>query len=189
MNDLFPFILLIIIIVSQRIFELYIAKRNEKWIKQQGAVEFGQKHYKFMVLLHLSFFISLITENFLFERGISVFWPVLLSIFCVSQAIRIWAMTSLGKHWNTKILVLANERIVNKGPYRFLKHPNYLVVALEIFTVPMLFNCFYTAILFSLLNILMLMIRIPMEEKALKTLTRYNEVFQNHHRFLPKFIK
>lgn len=118
-----------------------------------------------------------------------MFWPVLLSIFCASQAIRVWAMTSLGKHWNTKILVLANERIVNKGPYRFLKHPNYLVVALEIFTVPMLFNCFYTVILFSLLNILMLMIRIPIEEKALKTLTRYDEVFQNHHRFFPKFIK
>ena len=181
--------MLISFIIVQRIFELFVAKRNEIWMKQQGAVEFGERHYKFMVLIHMMFFISLLTETLLLKRGISPLWPVLLSLFGFAQVVRIWVITSLGRFWNTKILVLANAKIVRKGPYRFLKHPNYVVVAMELLAVPMLFNAYYTAILFTVLNIMILMIRIPIEEKALKTLTEYDETFRDFHRFIPKVVK
>ena len=183
------FIVLIAFIALQRIIELYIARGNEKWMKQQGAIEFGQGHYKYMVLLHFCFFIFLSAETLLLKRGISPIWPVFLSLFCAAQAIRIWVIASLGKYWNTKIIILAQTRVVKKGPYQFIKHPNYLVVALELLVVPLLFNSYYTAILFTFLNILMLKVRIPMEEHALKTLTEYEEGFQDCHRFIPKFIK
>ena len=184
-----PFVLFITFIVVQRLVELFVAKRNEIWIKQQGAVEFGEKHYKFMVLIHMMFFISLLTETLLLKRGISPLWPVFLSLFALAQVVRIWVITSLGRFWNTKILVFANAKIVRKGPYRFLKHPNYMVVALELFAVPMLFSSYFTAILFTVLNIMILMIRIPIEEKALKTLTEYDDTFRDCHRFIPKIVK
>jgi methyltransferase len=189
MNDFLLFSLLVTIIVFQRMIELYIAKGNEKWMKQQGAIEFGEKHYKYMVLLHVLFFIFLSAETLMGKRGISSFWPVYLSIFCLAQLVRIWVITSLGKFWNTKILVLANTKVVKKGPYRFLRHPNYLVVAIELFAVPLLFNSYYTSILFTILNIIMLNVRIPTEENALKTLTEYEEAFRDCHPFIPKIVK
>jgi methyltransferase len=189
MHNSLLFILLLSFIVLQRIIELYIAKGNEKWMIQQGAVEFGQRHYKYMVLLHVLFIIFLSAETLIINRGISPAWPVFLSLFCLAQAVRIWVITSLGKFWNTKILVLPDTNVIRKGPYRYLKHPNYLVVALELISVPLLFNSFFTALLFTVLNILMLKIRIPLEEKALNTLTEYDETFQNCRRFIPKIVK
>ena len=183
------FILLLSVIVLQRIIELYIARGNEKWMKQQGAIEFGQRHYKYMVLLHVLFFIFLSAETLMISRGISPAWPVFLCLFGLAQAVRIWVITSLGRFWNTKILVLADTNVIRKGPYRYVKHPNYLIVTLELMSVPLMFNSFFTAVLFTVLNILMLKIRIPLEEKALNTLTEYDEAFRNCHRFIPKIVK
>ncbi len=184
-----PFLLLIAFIVIQRILELLVAKRNEIWMKQQGAVEFGNRHYIVMVILHVMFFVSLLSETLIMKRGTSFLWPLFLCFFVLAQVVRLWAITSLGKFWNTKILVVKNAKIVRDGPYRFLKHPNYTVVAIEFFAVPMLFNSYLTAVLFTVLNVMMLMIRIPMEEKALKTLTEYEEIFHDCNRFIPRFVK
>ncbi|MFJ7725610.1 isoprenylcysteine carboxyl methyltransferase family protein [Neobacillus sp. NPDC097160] len=189
MDDLFPFILFISFIILQRVVELFVAKGNEKWMKQQGAVEFGEKHYKYMVMMHVLFFVVLMVEKVLLERGLSRVWPFVLCLFCFAQFIRIWAIASLGKYWNTKILVLAGAQVVRKGPYRFLKHPNYFVVTIELFVVPLLFNAYYTAFLFTILNVIMLMIRIPEEEKALSALTKYEGVFQDCNRFIPRIVK
>ncbi len=169
--------------------ELFIAKGNEKWMKQRGAIEFGQKHYKYIVLMHVLFLIVLTIEKVWFDRGLSVIWPVFLVVFGFAQFLRIWAITSLGKYWNTRILVLENAQVIRKGPYRFLKHPNYFVVALELLVVPSLFNAFYTAALFTFLNVMMLRIRIPEEEKALRSLTEYEGAFQDCNRFIPKIVK
>jgi methyltransferase len=189
MIDFLPFLIVISIIVFQRIIELFIAKRNENWMKIQGAVEFGARHYKYLVVMHGSFFLSLTAEKVLLERGLSPLWPFIFCLFGLTQLIRVWVISSLGKFWNTKILVLANEKIVKKGPYRFVKHPNYFVVAMELVVVPLLFNAFYTALLFTILNALMMMVRIPEEEKALSTLTEYERTFQDANRFLPRFVK
>lgn len=176
-------------IVLQRLVELRIAKQNEKWMMQQGAIEFGEKHYRYMVLMHVLFFICLITERIFWNRGLSYMWPLLISVFFVAQMIRIWVISSLGRYWNTKIIVLRGAKVIKKGPYRYIKHPNYFVVAIELMVVPLLFNCYFTACLFTILNACILMIRIPEEEKALKEHTEYEGRFQDCNRFLPKVVK
>lgn len=153
--------------------ELIIAKRNEERMKQRGAKEFGQLHYRFIVLVHSMFFVVYFIEETVWKRGVSVAWPLLLSVFILTQIIRFWALLSLGKYWNTKIIVLPNAPIIQKGPYRLMKHPNYLVVTVEFIIIPLLFNAYLTATLFTILNGIILAIRIPAEERALHTLSEY----------------
>jgi len=97
-------------------------------------------------------------------------------------------MSSLGKYWNTKIIVLPHAQVVRRGPYRYIKHPNYFVVTIEFVVIPLLFEAYFTACLFTILNGLILSIRIPEEEKALKTLTEYEGTFQNCKRFIPRLL-
>ncbi|WP_144547364.1 isoprenylcysteine carboxyl methyltransferase family protein [Bacillus sp. X1(2014)] len=189
MDGFLVFEIIIGFIVLQRVVELGIAKQNEKWMKNQGAIEFGKNHYRFMVFMHVLFFICLIAEEVYGNRELSYFWLILLSVFFGAQIIRIWVITSLGRYWNTKILVLRDAKVIKKGPYLYIKHPNYFVVAIELAVVPLLFNCYITACLFTILNGIILMIRIPEEEKALKELTEYEWRFQDCNRFLPKVVK
>lgn len=172
------FAIFIVLIATQRLAELYIAKQNEKQLKGAGAVEYGESHYRWMVLMHVSFFIVLIFEVIVFGRDVSALWPIWLTLFLVAQSGRIWVISSLGKHWNTKIIVVPNAEVVIKGPYKFFKHPNYIIVATEIIVISLLFNAYYTAIIFTVLNIWMMAVRIPLEEKALKENTEYSAVFK-----------
>lgn len=176
-------------ISGQRLVELFISRRNEKWMMEQGAHEFGNEHYRYIVLMHFFFLLSLLMEFYLFGKQLSPFWIVLIPLFMATQAIRIWALTSLGKYWNTKIIVLPNANIIRRGPYRFIKHPNYIIVSVELVVIPLLFDAYLTAVLFTLLNILLLSIRIPAEEKALKQLTEYENDFEHCNRFIPKLLK
>src|SRR5690606_7543734 len=137
------------IVILQRIIELCIARRNEKWMKRQGAFEAGASHYPYMVAMHVFFFIVLISEVLFYHRQLSNAWPIWLAIFLAAQLLRVWCLASLGKFWNTKIIVLPNARVVRKGPYRWLRHPNYVIVATELLVLPLLFNAFITAVVFS----------------------------------------
>jgi methyltransferase len=183
------FLIFIGFIIVQRLSELAVARRNEQWMKAKGAIEFGSGHYPFIVFVHTAFILSTIFEVYYYNRGLSTFWPVLLAVFLLTQGIRVWAISSLGPYWNTKIIVLPNADIVKKGPYRFIKHPNYLVVVVEIITIPLLFNAYFTAFIFTGLNLLILGIRIPAEEQALKELTYYEAQFEDNSRFIPKLLK
>lgn len=171
------FYIFIIFIIGQRVLELLIAKRNELRMKQKGAIEFGQSHYPFIVSVHSLFFVSLILEVTLFHKHLTQNWSIFLVLFFIAQFGRIWALTSLGTFWNTKIIVLPEADIVKKGPYKFVKHPNYIIVAIELIVIPLLFQAFMTAIIFTILNAIILSIRIPAEERALKSLTEYKEAF------------
>lgn len=164
------FYVIISIVILQRLVELIIAKRNEKFLISAGAVESGKEHYKFIVLLHTLFFISMIAEyNF---RGryeeFNIINYLFLVFFIILQILRIWILKSLGKYWNTKILRIPDLQLIKTGPYKYFRHPNYIVVICEIFTIPMIFNLYCTAIIFSLLNAVMLTVRIKVENKALK---------------------
>lgn len=183
-----PFFIFIFVMIIQRLLELVIARRNEKWMKEQGAIEFGIKHYQFIVLMHSLFFVVLIFEKISFSRELLPLWQVFAAVFVCTQLIRVWAISSLGPYWNTKIIVLPNVEVVRTGPYRFIKHPNYLVVSIEILVVPLLFGAYVTACLFTILNILMLSIRIPAEERALRELTEYESSLGSRNRFLPKLL-
>lgn len=171
-------IVLILFVITQRLIELVVAKRNEKWILSQGGYEVGAAHYPFMVLMHCSFFIVLIVEINLFGRVLSPIWGLLLPLFLLAQVGRVWCLASLGKFWNTKILILPNVNVISKGPYQKIRHPNYLIVTIELLTLPLLFNAYFTAIIFLFLNLCMLSVRIPIEEKALLKATNYEQMFK-----------
>ncbi|BAQ12044.1 isoprenylcysteine carboxyl methyltransferase [Bacillus sp. OxB-1] len=171
------FTVIISIVIIQRLVELAIAKRNEKWMRRQGAFEAGAEHYPVMIMMHAAFFVSLIMEVAMLDRPLSPFWHFLLPIFLLAQLMRVWCLSSLGKYWNTKILVVPGADVVRKGPYKWLRHPNYVVVSIEILVLPLLFSAYFTALVYSLLNIWMLSVRIPAEEKALRGATDYEERF------------
>jgi methyltransferase len=172
-------------IIVQRLTELIIARRNERWMKAKGAVEFGSGHYPIMVLLHSAFIVTLSFEVLYFHRELSSLWVVLLIGFLFTQAIRVWALRSLGPYWNTKIIVLPGAEVVKKGPYQFIKHPNYVIVTLEIILIPLLFSAYTTAALFTVLNIMILSVRIRAEERALTEWTSYKSELEGNRRFLP----
>jgi len=161
------FIIFITVVIVQRISELILAKNNEQYLKSNGAIEYDKKGYKYIVLMHNVFFISVITEFLSLERHLNEYWKVLIIIFICMQMLRYWAIFSLGKRWNTKILVLPNTEPIRSGLYKYLKHPNYIAVIIEIGVIPLLFSCYYTAIVFSILNLIVLKRRIRIEEEAL----------------------
>jgi methyltransferase len=180
------FFLFLVVIILQRLAELIVANKNEKWMKNHGGVEFGQKHYRIIVGLHSLFFLFYLGEVYLFNKEISQIWPILLPLFILTQAGRVWALSSLGRYWNTKIIVLPDTEVIVKGPYKYLRHPNYVIVTLEFVIIPLLFQAYFTFIIFSLLNIWILSIRIPEEEKALTQLTTYGQSLGQARRFFPK---
>ncbi|MDM5316054.1 isoprenylcysteine carboxylmethyltransferase family protein [Fictibacillus sp. b24] len=169
----------------QRLAEVRIAKSNEQKLRNKGAVEAGKDHYKWMVLMHVSFFVAFFSEVYLLNAKPPSWWLIPFVLFLIAQVIRIWAISSLGVYWNTKILLLPGAKVVAKGPYRFMRHPNYTVVSLELLVIPLIFGAYYTAILFTILNILMLRVRIPVEEKALMELTDYENSHGQKQRFFP----
>lgn len=112
--NLIVFLIIFGFVIIQRVIELFIAKRNEDWIKSQGGYEVGKRHYPFMVALHVGFFISLLLEFTLLNRGLSIFLLPLFTVFAVTQLMRIWILSSLGRFWNTKIMILPGASVVKK---------------------------------------------------------------------------
>ncbi|QZT32612.1 isoprenylcysteine carboxyl methyltransferase family protein [Caldalkalibacillus thermarum TA2.A1] len=172
-------------VIAQRLLELGIAARNGKWMKAQGAYEVGREHYKYIVLGHVGFFLSLILEVQLWHKGLPPWWAWLFAVFVLAQVLRVWCISSLGKFWNTRIFVLPGVKVVTSGPYRFVRHPNYAVVIVEFVTLPLMFEAYFTAGLFTLLKIMLLAVRIPLEEKALQEATNYAQVFGAKSRLIP----
>ena len=160
------FSLFISFIILQRIGELLLSKRNEKWLLKNGAVEYGHQHYKFIVLLHFLFICALIFEYVI--QSTSFYSLSLLVFYLFILAFKAWTILSLGKFWNTKIYRIPKAPLIIKGPYRYFKHPNYLIVIAEILVIPLTFNLYYTAISFSFLNAVMLFVRIKEENRALE---------------------
>ncbi|HCU20663.1 MAG: hypothetical protein A2X11_10815 [Bacteroidetes bacterium GWE2_42_24] len=160
------FILFISFVVLLRIGELLLSKSNEKWLLRNGAVEYGQKHYPFIVALHVLFIISVIFE---YSRQPNPTYSLFLIIsYFVLLSLKAWVILSLGKFWNTRIYRIPDIPLINKGPFRYFKHPNYLIVIAEIAVIPLIFDLYYTAITFSMLNVIMLFTRVKNENKALQ---------------------
>lgn len=154
------------LVILLRLGELLLARSNERWMLRHGAKEYGQAHYPYIVALHTLFFVSLITEYVFTSTG--YYSLPLLVLYFLLLGFKAWVIGSLGKCWNTKIFRIAGGPLVKKGPYRFLKHPNYLVVIAEIALIPLIFHLYITAIVFTLLNAVMLFVRIREENKALE---------------------
>jgi methyltransferase len=155
------------LVAIQRLLELGLSRRNERLLRARGAVERGQGHYPLIVAVHCLWLLSTLVEGAL--RGPTL-WPIPLAIFLLVQPLRYWAIFSLGEHWNTRILVVPGAQLVRRGPYRYLRHPNYVVVVVEILTFPLIFGAWITALVFSVLNAALLSTRIREENRALADL-------------------
>ncbi len=164
-------------VILQRLIELWLAKKNEKHLLTRGAVEAGGTHYPYLVTLHTLFLVCLVLEVWLMNRPLALWWWIPLGLFAITQLLRVWILLSLGRFWNTKILVLPGAPVIKRGPYRWVRHPNYVIVVVEFILLPLMFQAYISLVLFSVLNAVMLSIRIPAEEAALKKLTDYEHVF------------
>ena len=158
------------LVALQRLLELLLARRNETGALARGAVERGRGHYPFIVGLHSAWLVSTLVEGLLRGPEFPAYWPVPLALFLLVQPLRYWAILSLGENWNTKILVVPGAKAVSRGPYRYLNHPNYVVVAVEILTFPLIFGAWATALVFTVLNAILLRVRIREENRALREL-------------------
>ncbi|MEN6413111.1 MAG: isoprenylcysteine carboxylmethyltransferase family protein [Veillonellales bacterium] len=155
------------IIICQRAVELYIANRNRKAVIKLGALEYGAGHYYMFFILHTSWILGWILECYVNGWTINRYWYIWGILLINAQILRYWCIISLGNYWNTRILVIPGNKPLRTGPYRFVKHPNYIAVAIEMLSIPLLCNAIFTAVLASLCNALLLLcIRIPEEEKA-----------------------
>ena len=159
------FIIFIALLITLRLTELYISNRNEKWLLSQGAIEYGRGHYPFVVALHTLFIASLVAEYFFNDAPHPVSY-LFLTMVVVLLLFKWWILSSLGKYWNTRIYRIPGSVAVKKGPYKFIRHPNYVDVVCEIAIIPLVFHLYYTAVIFSVLNAIMLTVRIKEENNV-----------------------
>ncbi len=178
------YLIILALLIVERVFELDRARRNARRAFQHGAVEVGQVHYRVMVAMHTLFIVSCALEATFFPRAFppAVAW-IALAAELVAQALRYWAVATLGDRWNTRIIVSPDRAPATNGPYRFMRHPNYLAVVIEIAAVPMIGGAIFTAIAFSIGNALILAVRIPAEERAMGG--RYADALGARRRFFP----
>jgi methyltransferase len=169
----------------ERLGELLLSLRNARQARAAGALEAGRGHYPVMVAFHSLFLLSCGAEVLLVPRSFpgALGW-VALAVALAAQALRYWAVASLGVRWNTRVLVWPGVPPVTSGPYRFLRHPNYLAVVLEMVAVPLVYGAWVTAVVFSLGNVLLLRVRIRAEEEALGP--SWAEAFVGRRRLLPE---
>ena len=155
-------IILLGFVTAERLAELWWARSNTRRLLAQGAIEYAPGHYPLIVLLHAAWLAGLWLLGW--AGPVSIGW---LLVFVGLQAARMWVLLTLGRRWTTRIIVVPGESLIRTGPYRFVKHPNYLVVAGEIAVLPLCFGLTWYAIAFSLANAAIIFIRIRAEAAAL----------------------
>ena len=162
------FLVLIALVALQRLAELALARANVRRMKARGGREVAASHYPFMVALHAAFLVAAPAEVVFLQRP---FVPALalgsVALLLAAEALRVWMLRTLGDRWSTRVVVVPGEPPVTAGPYRVLRHPNYLVVAIELLALPLVHTAYVTAIVFTVLNAILMAVRIPAEERAL----------------------
>ena len=158
-------------VVVERVAEIVVSQRNLKWSQSQGGYEVGAGHYPAMAVLHTAFLVGCLAEVILFDRP---FIPLLgwsmLAIVIAAQALRWWCISTLGRQWNTRVVVIPGAPRVTSGPYRYFTHPNYVAVVAEGIALPLVHTARITAAVFTVLNAVLLSTRIRVENAALARL-------------------
>jgi methyltransferase len=160
--------LLIGLVGIERLVELIVSKRNARWAFAHGGREFGRGHYPVMVVVHTALLLGCVLEVALAHRPFIGWlgWPM-LAVVAASQLLRWWCVTTLGRRWNTLVIVLPRTPLVRRGPYRWLHHPNYVAVVAEGVALPLVHTAWLTAAIFTMANALVLTVRIRVENTAL----------------------
>ena len=171
MTGLIAFTVLVGLVGLERVAELVVSTRNASWSLARGGVETGAGHFPFMVVLHTGLLAGALAEAWLRRPEVA---PVLawtmLALVLASQALRWWCIATLGRRWNTRVIVVPGLAPVRSGPYRFFSHPNYVAVVVEGVALPLVHAAWVTAAVFAVLNAALLVVRIRVEDRALATL-------------------
>jgi methyltransferase len=165
------FTLLVAAVAVERLAELVVSKRNAVWSLERGGVETGQGHYPIMVLLHTGLLAGALVEVWVRRPDVPAWlaWSM-LALVAASQALRWWCIATLGRRWNTRVIVVPGLAPVTGGPYRWFSHPNYVAVVVEGVALPLVGGAWVTALVFTALNAALLTVRIRVENAALATL-------------------
>jgi methyltransferase len=181
-----PYLLLLALVGMERLVELALSRKNAASTLARGGIEYGAGHFFWMALLHGAFLVAPAGEVLLLDRP---FIPALgypmLALVAGAQALRYWVIGTLGDRWNVRIIVVPGAPVVTSGPYRILRHPNYLAVVVEMVALPLTHTAYLTASLFSVLNAVVLRIRVRVEEDALARHGDYRERLGQRPRLLP----
>ncbi len=164
------YVALIGLVALERVAELVVSRRNLAWSLARGGLEYGKGHYPVMVVLHSGLLVGAAVEVAVAHRPFvpALGWPM-LGLAVATQALRWWCIRTLGRRWNTRIVVVPGLPLVRRGPYRSLSHPNYVAVVLEGVALPLVHTAWITALAFTVLNALLLRVRLRVENEALAT--------------------
>jgi methyltransferase len=164
------YILLIAAVAAERLAEMVVSVRHARWAFERGGVEYGKAHYPVMVSMHAALLVACVVEVVAADRPFLPWlgWPM-LAVVLAAQALRWWCIVTLGNQWNTRVIVVPGLPLVSAGPYRWLRHPNYLAVVLEVAALPLVHTAWVTAAIFTAANAAVLSVRIRVEERALAT--------------------
>jgi methyltransferase len=170
MSSVSLYVCLIVAVAIERLVELVVSRRHLSWARLRGGVEFGSGHYPAMVLLHVGLLAGCVAEVGWLDRPFvsALGWPM-LAVVLASQALRWWCVATLGQQWNTRVVVVPGLPLVSAGPYRWLRHPNYVAVVAEGVALPLVHSAWLTAAAFAVLNAVVLTVRIRCEDRALAT--------------------
>jgi methyltransferase len=165
-----PYVFLVLAVGVERVAELIVSEQHARWAFAHGGVEYGRSHYGVIAAVHAAMLICCVGEVAVTDRPFLPWlgWPM-LTVVLAAQALRWWCIASLGKQWNTRVIIMPGLPLVATGPYRWLRHPNYVAVAVEMFALPMVHTAWVTAVVFSVANLGLMAVRIPIEERALAT--------------------
>jgi methyltransferase len=168
MSSVTWYTLLIAAVAMERCIELVVSARHLRWARERGGVESGAGHYPLMAAVHTLLLVSCVVEVHVADRPFipALGWPM-LALVAGTQGLRWWCVRTLGPRWNTRIVVVPGLQLVTGGPYRWLRHPNYVAVVVEVAALPLVHTAWVTAVVFSLLDVVVLSLRIPAEERAL----------------------
>ena len=168
MTSLTAFTVLVALVALERLAELVVSTRNARWSLEQGGRESGQGHYPVMVVLHTGLLAAMLVEAFVRRPDVPgvLAWSM-LALVVAAQALRWWCIATLGRRWNTRVIVVPGLPLVSSGPYRFFSHPNYVAVVIEGVALPLVHASWMTALGFTVLNAVLLRTRIRVEDQAL----------------------
>ncbi|QGG41244.1 isoprenylcysteine carboxyl methyltransferase family protein [Aeromicrobium yanjiei] len=171
MTSLLAFTVLVVLVALERVAEMIVSRRNAEWSFERGGVESGQRHFPVMVALHTLFLVGMLVEAWWRRPDVPgvLAWSM-LAVVILCQAGRWWCIAALGRHWNTRVIIVPGTPPVRRGPYRVLTHPNYVVVVVEGVALPMVHDAWITAVVFTVLDAALLTVRLRVESAALRTL-------------------
>ena len=170
MTGLVAFTVLVVLVGLERVAELVVSTRNARWSRERGGVEHGLGHFPFMVVLHTALLVGALAEAWIRQPQVpSLLAWSMLALVVASQALRWWCIVTLGRRWNTRVIIVPGMAPVTSGPYRFLRHPNYVAVVVEGIALPLVHAAWVTAVVFTVANAALLQVRLRVENDALAT--------------------